>query len=203
MDVSVNTGATSDGLGDNRRVSFAYGSELGERGHVIASVEHQLIDPIEYDPLELGDWFQRYGIVANPAWTTGNTSVPQRLVLPDVYSRNHAPTGKIGTARTAAGATVATFALANQVFTDNGTGVRPFSSVGTILGGTATGNRIRRHRSHQRHDRGRARRPRVQRRALWRRGRAQQRVLRLSMRMGMCSPRTRCCARPRRRGARR
>ena len=66
MDVSVNTGATSDGLGDNRRVSVAYGSALGERGHIIASVEHQQIDPIEYDPLELGDWFQRYGIVANP-----------------------------------------------------------------------------------------------------------------------------------------
>ena len=140
MDVSVNTGATSDGMGDNRRVSVAYGSALGERGHVIASVEHQQIDPIEYDPLELGDWFQRYGIVANPAWSAGNTSVPARLVLPDVYSRNHAPTGRIGTARTAAGATVGTFALAGQVFTDNGTGVRPFSSVGAISGGTATGN---------------------------------------------------------------
>ena len=142
MDVSVNTGATSDGLGDNRRVSFAYGNELGERGHVIASVEHQLIDPIEYDPLELGDWFQRYGIVANPAFVSfqATPNEAQRLVLPNVYSRNHAPTGKIGTARTAAGATVGTFALANQVFTDNGSGVRPFSTLGAISGGTATGN---------------------------------------------------------------
>ena len=65
-----------------------------------ARVEHQQIDPIEYDPTELGDWFQRYGIVANPAVDdAGDTSVPQRLVLPDVYSRNHAPTGRIGTAR--------------------------------------------------------------------------------------------------------
>ncbi len=140
MDVGVNTGATSDGMGDNRSVSFAYGSTLGERGHVIASVEHQKIDPIDYDPLELGDWFQRYGIVANPAWSSGNTSVPARLVLPNVYSRNHAPTGKIGTARTAGGTTVGTFTLAGQVFTDNGTGVRPFSTVGAISGGTATGN---------------------------------------------------------------
>jgi hypothetical protein len=60
-------------------------------------------------------------------------------VLPNVYSRNHAPTGRIGTARTAAGATVGTFALAGQVFTDNGTGVRPFSSLGAIIG-AATGN---------------------------------------------------------------
>jgi outer membrane receptor protein involved in Fe transport len=140
MDFSVSTGATSDGMGDNNKVSFAYGNATGDRGHIIASVEHQRIDPIDYDPLELGDWFQRYGIVANPAWTTGNTSVPARLVLPNVYSRNHAPTGKIGTARTAAGATVANFALAGQVFTDNGSGVRPFSSVGAISGGTATGN---------------------------------------------------------------
>src|SRR5262245_54717921 len=64
MDVAVNTGATSDSMGDNRSVSFAYGNALGENGHIIASVEHQRIDPIEYDPLELGDWFQRYGIVA-------------------------------------------------------------------------------------------------------------------------------------------
>jgi outer membrane receptor protein involved in Fe transport len=139
MDVSVATGATSDGMGDNRNVSFAYGNELGERGHIIASVEHHRIDSIEYDPLELGDWFQRYGIVANPDWTTGNTSVPQRLVLPNVYSRNHAPTGRIGTARTAANATVPTFALAGQVFTDSGAAVRPFSSVGAIIG-AATGN---------------------------------------------------------------
>ena len=140
LDMSVSTGATSDSMGENNKVTFAYGTALGERGHVISSVEYQQIDPIDYDPLELGDWFQRYGIVANPAWTTGNTSVPARLVLPDVYSRNHAPTGRIGTARTAGGATVGTFTLGGQVFTDNGAGVRPFSSVGAISGGTATGN---------------------------------------------------------------
>lgn len=65
--------------------------------------------------------------------------MPARLVLPNVYSRNHAPTGKIGTARTAAGTAVPTFSLAGQVFTDDGSGVRPFSSVGAIVG-VATGN---------------------------------------------------------------
>jgi outer membrane receptor protein involved in Fe transport len=139
MDVSVGTGATADGMGDNRNVSFAYGNALGENGHIIASVEHHRIDPIQYDPRELGDWFQRYGIVANPAWTSGNTSVPQRLVLPNVYSRSHAPTGRIGASRTVTGAPGPAFTLTGQVFTDNGAGIRPFSSTGAIIG-TATGN---------------------------------------------------------------
>ena len=62
-----------------------------------------------------------------------------RLVLPDVHSRNHTPTGKIGTARTAAGCTrVANFSLAGQTFTYDGTGVRPFVN-GNVIG-AATGN---------------------------------------------------------------
>ena len=138
MDLSASFGETADDMGANRGVLFAYGSSVGERGHIIASAEYQKIDPIDYDPLELGDWFRRYGIVANPAWSAGNTSVPMRLVLPDVHSRNHTPTGKIGTARTAAGATVANFSLAGQTFNYAGTGVRPFVN-GDVIG-AATGN---------------------------------------------------------------
>jgi outer membrane receptor protein involved in Fe transport len=139
LDVSAGLGQTDDSMGENRSVSIAYGGELSDRWHFIGSLERHEIDPIEYDPLELDDWFQRYGIVANPAWSAGNTSVPARLVLPNVYSRNHTPTGRIGTARTAAGATVPTFALAGQIFTDNGTAVRPFETTNAIIG-AATGN---------------------------------------------------------------
>jgi len=140
LDFSVGLGQTGDGDGDNESFSLAYGTDLGDRWHFIGSVETQTIQPIESDPAELGDWFQRFGIVANPAWTAGNLNVPARLVLPNVYSSNHTPAGKIGTARTAAGVAVPTFAFAGQTFTDNGTGVRPFSTVGAIRGGTATGN---------------------------------------------------------------
>ncbi len=141
MDFSATFGETADNMGENRGVTWAFGTETGERGHLISSLEYQKIDPIEYDPLELGGWFRRYGIVANPAWTAGNTSVPQRLVLPDVHSRNHTPTGRIGAARTspAAGNTVVNnFALAGQTFTYDGTGVRPFVN-GNVVG-AATGN---------------------------------------------------------------
>ena len=142
LDFRVGYGATGDSLGDNASFSAAYGSEIGERWHFIGSAERQTIDPIDYDPLELGDWFQRYGVVANPAWTPGDTSVPSRLVLPNVYSRNHTPAGRIGTARTAAGGTVATFnvgGVAGATFNDAGTGVRAFSNQGAIVG-AATGN---------------------------------------------------------------
>ena len=39
----------------------------------------------------------------------GNTSVPQRLVLPNVYSRQHTPAGKIGRRATRPGGLVNTF----------------------------------------------------------------------------------------------
>lgn len=142
LDFRVGYGATSDGLGDNKNFSVAYGAPIGEKWHFIGSVENQSIDPIEYDPLELGSWFQRYGVVANPAWSAGNTSVPSRLVLPNVYSRQHTPAGKIGTARTAAGTTVAGFnvnGIAGATFNDAGTGVRAFSTQGATIG-AATNN---------------------------------------------------------------
>jgi outer membrane receptor protein involved in Fe transport len=149
LDVSASIGQTDDSMGENRSVSIAYGGELSDRWHFIGSLERHEIDPIEYDPLELDSWFQRYGIVANPAWSTGNTSVPSRLVLPDTHSTAHTPAGRIGTARNAAGQIVA-FSLSGPAgtnasgrndftFTDNGTAVRPFSRTGTLQG-AATGN---------------------------------------------------------------
>jgi iron complex outermembrane receptor protein len=140
LDFNVGYGATSDNQGDNRSFSLAYGTELGDKWHFIGSAESQNIDPIESDPLELGDWFQRWGLVANPAWSTGNTSVPSRLTMPNVYSSTHTPAGKIGVARNAAGAVVPGFTFANQTFNDAGTAARPFSTLGAVLGGAATGN---------------------------------------------------------------
>jgi iron complex outermembrane receptor protein len=143
MDFSASFGETADNMGANRGVTWAYGTETGERGHLISSLEYQKIDPIDYDPLELGDWFRRYGIVANPAWTAGNLNQPQRLVLPDVHSRQHTPTGRIGGLRNAANvaltpAQTAAFPFAGQTFTYDGRGVRPFQN-GNVIG-AATNN---------------------------------------------------------------
>ena len=159
LDVSAGIGQTSDSMGENRSVSVAYGGELSDRWHFIGSLERHEIDPIEYDPLELDSWFQRYGIVANPAWSAGNTSVPARLVLPDVHSTNHTPAGRIGVARNPAaagagnptgvvpfslsgptGTTLATRSGRNDfTFTDDGATVRSFDRTGALQG-AATGN---------------------------------------------------------------
>jgi len=144
MDFSASFGETADNMGQNRGVTWAYGTSTGERGHLISSVEYQKIDPIDYDPLELGGWFRRYGLVANPSFLTNDGSQPQRIVLPDVHSRQHTPTGRIGGLRTATNvpfttAQTANFSFAGQTFTYDGTNVRPFSSAGAIVGG-ATNN---------------------------------------------------------------
>ncbi|HEX7235873.1 MAG TPA: TonB-dependent receptor, partial [Gammaproteobacteria bacterium] len=143
MDLSASFGETADNMGQDRIVSWAYGTETGARGHLITSLEYQQIDPIEYDPLELGSWFRRYGIVANPAFTTNDGSQPQRLVLPDVHSRQHTPTGKIGALRSPTNvaftaAQTAAFPFAAQTFTYDGTNVRPFVA-GNVVG-AATNN---------------------------------------------------------------
>jgi len=147
LDVRAGYGATSDNQGDNKSVSVAYGTEVGDRWHFIGSLESQSIDPIEHDPLELGDWFQRYGIVANPANPGGtNRDLPTRLVLPNVYSSTHTPAGKIGLARNPAAITATNptgtvpFTLQNQTFNDAGSAVRAFSTQDAILGGAASGN---------------------------------------------------------------
>ncbi len=140
VDLSASVGALEDGKGDDRILSAAFGTDIGERWHFIGSLEAQRIDEIEYDPTTLdSSWFQRWGLVANPQSTGAtDTSHPMRLALPNVYSTVHTPTGKIGVTRNAAGATVP-FSLGGQTFTDDGSGVRPFDTTGAIIG-AATGN---------------------------------------------------------------
>src|SRR5688572_7727013 len=44
MDFSASFGETADNMGQNRGVTWAYGTSTGERGHLISSVEYQKID---------------------------------------------------------------------------------------------------------------------------------------------------------------
>jgi iron complex outermembrane recepter protein len=123
------------GGGFSRKFGLAGGMRIGEKLHVVASVDYNKIDQIERDPRELGDWFQRWGFVTNPAWRspTLTPGVPQRLTLPNVISSVHSPYGRIDTAYSALSpasglgtTTVANFAYLNNVFTPDGTGLRPF-----------------------------------------------------------------------------
>ncbi len=140
MKVSASTGITEEGDGWNHKASIAGGMRFGEKLHVVASAEYNHIDQIMRDPTKLGDWFQRYGYVTNPAFVAG-TATPQRLTLPNVISSVHSPYGRIDTAyplnnvQTAAGVP---FTLRNTVFLDDGSGVRPFISGGVTSGAVGT-----------------------------------------------------------------
>jgi iron complex outermembrane recepter protein len=123
------------GGGFSRKFGLAGGMRIGEKLHVVGSVDYNKIDQIERDPRELGDWFQRWGFVTNPAWRspTLTPGVPQRLTLPNVISSVHSPYGRIDAAYSALApssglgtTTVPNFAYLNNVFTPDGTGLRPF-----------------------------------------------------------------------------
>jgi iron complex outermembrane recepter protein len=135
------------GGGFGRKFGIAGGMRIGEKLHMVASVDYNRIDQIERDPRELGSWFQRWGFVTNPAWisATATPGVPQRLTLPNVISSLHSPFGRIDAAFSALSptsglgtTTVPTFTLLNNVFTPDGAGVRPFvpGSITSGAGGT-------------------------------------------------------------------
>ncbi len=131
-------GQTDDNMGDNASSTFAYGTQLGERGHFVGSVENQNIDPIEYDPTELGDWFQRYGIVGEPGVDDRRrqrTSAAAARAARTSTRDNHAPTGRIGAApqrcrseQLARSRSVAKSSDGTQRLA----GVRPFASTGDL-----------------------------------------------------------------------
>jgi outer membrane receptor protein involved in Fe transport len=148
LKASFTTGRPERGGGGfSRKFGLAGGMKIGEKLHVVASVDYNKIDQIERDPTQLGDWFQRWGFVTNPAWKSATLTpgVPQRLTLPHVISSVHSPYGRIDTAyRTLSPtsglgvATVPNFTYLNNVFTPDGTGLRPFvpGSVTSGSGGT-------------------------------------------------------------------
>jgi outer membrane receptor protein involved in Fe transport len=141
LDLSLDAGTTDYGDGDNAGFSVAGGTDLGERWSFIGSFETQTIDQIQRDPDDVGDWFRRYGYVQNPAWSAASpTAVPRNLMMPDVHSTVHTPTGKIDKALN--GSTVVPLTLNGQsvygqMFTMDGTGIVPFP-VGDLVGCGAT-----------------------------------------------------------------
>ncbi|HEU4617242.1 MAG TPA: TonB-dependent receptor [Gammaproteobacteria bacterium] len=147
LDVNVRGGRTEVGDGNNYEVSVAGGTKLTDRWRMIGSIENQHIDQIQRDPATLGSWFKRYGIVANPAYVTGDNSQPMRLVLPNVYSTVHSPTGRIAQGKDPAGKVCGTagatctgpaFSMTGLQFTYDASGVTPFIN-GDVVG-ASTGN---------------------------------------------------------------
>lgn len=132
LQINVQGGETEYHDGENWEVSIAGGFDLGERMHVIASLEGFHNNDIRghYAGLDGRDWFKRWGWVNNPAWRASDPpgTNPQRLTLPQVHSANFTPGGKINQPG---------FSYNNHTFIEDGTQTRLFVP-GAITGGGAT-----------------------------------------------------------------
>jgi outer membrane receptor protein involved in Fe transport len=133
LKISTGTGISEYGDGFRANASVAGGFKLGDRLHVIGSLEARQIDQIVRDPQDLDtDWYQRWGWVKNPAWVsaTATPNVPQRLTVPNVAQTDRHPYGMISGTGTE---------LDGMVFNREGTAVVPFrDGVLTSKSGTGT-----------------------------------------------------------------
>jgi outer membrane receptor protein involved in Fe transport len=136
LKISGSTGITEVGDGQNWSASIAGGRNVGERLHLIGSIEGRRIHQIDRDmTAQSGQWdsFQRWGHVTNPAWKASDPpgTNPQRLTLPYVHSTAHTPTGLINMPGSK---------LDRMTFLEDGRGVRPFvlGDVASVSGAGST-----------------------------------------------------------------
>src|SRR5688572_3293438 len=83
----LSTGVTEEGDGQNWNFSVAGGKQIGDKLHVIGSIEHRDIKQIYRDPADF-ESFDSYGFVRNPKWVsaTATPNEPQRLTVKHVHS---------------------------------------------------------------------------------------------------------------------
>ncbi|MDR2213047.1 MAG: TonB-dependent receptor [Pseudomonadales bacterium] len=130
LKIQAGTGINEYGDGFRYNGSIAGGVQIGDKLHLIGSLELRRINQVTRLASENdSDWYQRWGYVTNPAWISASATpnVPQRLSLPNVCSSEHSPTGVIW-ARTGANSNspLNPFAMNGMTFTEDGQNVRPF-----------------------------------------------------------------------------
>jgi iron complex outermembrane receptor protein len=120
LKTSVSTGVTEMGDGENWNFSVAGGTQIGERLHVIGSIEAREINQIYRNPQDLENWDSR-GFVINPAWKSTDPAGtnPQRLTVAHAHSATQNAAGMISSAAPG-------FRLNGYTFTDDGKAMRPF-----------------------------------------------------------------------------
>jgi outer membrane receptor protein involved in Fe transport len=130
LKAQVGSGINEYGDGFRYNASLAGGTQIGDKLHLIGSVETRQSDQVTRKASENdASWYQRWGYVTNPAWVsaTATPDIPQRLSLPNVCSSEHSPTGVIWARRGAnSNSPLNNFALNGMTFTENGQDVRPF-----------------------------------------------------------------------------
>ncbi|HEY3517646.1 MAG TPA: TonB-dependent receptor [Gammaproteobacteria bacterium] len=97
VDIHTQVGVTDRSDGESREVSAAYGTSIGERGHLMVSGEWFDADKIE--TLEGRDWFRHWGLIQNPV-----AGGPRDLVRPDVVSYTYTAGGLINSTVAGVGA---------------------------------------------------------------------------------------------------
>ncbi len=80
VSVSAQKGVTSRGDNDNWEGSFSFGTDIGEKTHLLFSASGYQADGI--DAYEGRDWYQGWGTVTNPAWQAAVNAGECRINVP-------------------------------------------------------------------------------------------------------------------------
>jgi outer membrane receptor protein involved in Fe transport len=133
--VSGQKGITSRGDGENWEGSFSFGTDIGEKSHLLFSASGYQIDGI--DNYADRDWYQGWGTVTNPAWQAAVNAGDCALNVPcDAGPQLIRAPHVVSTKYTFGGLTTSPVAALNNLeFLSDGS-VRPFqfSSLGTQSG---------------------------------------------------------------------
>jgi outer membrane receptor protein involved in Fe transport len=91
---NLSGGANDKGDGDHYEGSFAAGFALGERTHLLVSLEKAEQDPIWGDQIYDYDWYRARALVNNPAPGAGSSpDNPFYIAASDVYSADYSVDG--------------------------------------------------------------------------------------------------------------
>jgi iron complex outermembrane receptor protein len=121
FDAHAQTGQTDRSDGDNSEYSFAFGTQMGERAHLLLSAEHAQQDAIE--TFAGRDWYGSWGMLQ---LGTGATAADPRLTpARDVVSTAASYDGLVISWNNAAGQAVNVPGFAPSIFASDGT-LSPF-----------------------------------------------------------------------------
>jgi outer membrane receptor protein involved in Fe transport len=136
FDIHTQAGITDRDDGEHTEGSVAYGTRIGERGHLTVSGEWY--DAHKIETLEGRDWFQSWGLIQNPV-----PGGPRDLVRPNVAAYTYTAGGLINSTLpgVGAGADRIPTAIHRYEFLPDGS-AQPFVPGNLIGANPATGPRV-------------------------------------------------------------
>jgi len=135
VSMSAQSGVTSRGDNDNWEASFNFGTDIGEKSHLLFSASGYQSDSIEtYDGR---DWYQGWGTVTNPEWQAAVNRGECRMNVPCAAGPQLIRAPHVVSTKYTAGGMIRSNvpALNNLIFLSDGSVVPfQFSSLGTQTG---------------------------------------------------------------------